>query len=202
MKNSEKLYIISSMQNVFIAISTVLATISPIVYCIAILKGEAKPHRTTRFVFLIISSLTTASLLAQGNKVAVWLAGAAVLQSIAIFILSIKRGMGGWSKIDIICLFSALLGIALWKVTKNPIIALYFAISADFIGMIPTLIKTYRFPKTEVWTFYLMDVCAAGFSLLALSKWTIGEYSYPVYIMLINSLMVLLVIRPWLKSRI
>jgi len=184
------------MHTIFIAISTTLALISPIVYCVAILKDEAKPHRTTRFVFLIITTLTTTSLFAQGNTTAIYLAGASFLQSIVIFILSIKRGMGGWSKSDIACLLAALLGIGMWKVTQSPVLALYFAISADFIGMLPALIKTYHFPKTEVWTFYLLDVFAASFSLLALKQWTAEEYSYPLYIVFINLVMVLLVIRP------
>lgn len=104
--------------------------------------------------------------------------------------------MGGWAKSDIVCLLAALLGIGMWKITQNPVLALYFAIGADFIGMIPALIKTYHFPKTEVWTFYLLDVFAASFSLLALRQWTVEEYSYPVYIILINFIMVLLIVRP------
>ncbi|MEL7666508.1 MAG: hypothetical protein AAGU06_03745 [Candidatus Shapirobacteria bacterium] len=185
------------MPNIFILISVVLALISPIVYSVAILKGEAKPHRTTRFVLLLITSLTTASLFVQGNRVAIYLAGVSTLQSIIVFILSIKRGMGGWSKSDIICLVFALIGIIFWQITKNPAIALYFAIGADFIGMIPAIIKTYHFPETEIWSFFALDVFAAIFSLLALKTWTSEEFSYPIYIMLINLVMVLLIlIRP------
>lgn len=184
------------MQQTFIVISTLLALISPIVYSVSILKKEAKPHRTTRLVLLIITSLTTASLFAQGNQVAIWLAGVSTLQSILIFVLSIKYGMGGFSKTDILCFIIAILGVILWRVTKNPVVALYFAIAADFTGMIPALIKTYNFPKTEVWTFYILDVFAALFSLLALTKWTINEFSYPLYIMVINLIMVILITRP------
>lgn len=180
--------------SIFILVSTVLALISPIVYSIAILKGEAKPHRTTRFVLLLITSLTTASLFAQGNNVAIYLAGVSTFQSIIVFILSIKHGMGGWSKPDIICLIFALIGIVIWQITKNPVIALYFAISADFIGMIPAIVKTYHFPETEVWSFFALDVFAAIFNLLALKKWTIEEFSYPIYIMLINLVMVFLIL--------
>lgn len=184
------------MQKIFIVISTILALISPIVYATAILKGKAKPHRTTRLVLLIITSLTTASLFAQHNNVAIYLAAASTLQAIFLFILSLKYGMGGWSKTDILCLMIALIGITLWQITKNPLVALYFAIGADFTGMVPAMIKTYRFPKTEVWTFFIMDAFAGAFSLLALNKWTVEEFSYPIYIMLINFFMVLLIITP------
>lgn len=182
--------------SLFIIISSILALISPLVYAKAILRGEAKPHRTTRLVILITTSLTTASLLAQGNQVAIYLAGVSTLQAIAIFILSLKHGMGGWAKSDIVCLILALIGITFWQITKNPVIALYFAIGADFTGMLPAIIKTYHFPKTEIWLFFALDVFAAIFSLLALTTWTTKEYSYPIYIMLINLIMVILIISP------
>lgn len=184
------------MKSTFIIISSVLALISPIVYTKAILQGDARPHRTTRLVLLIITTLTTASLFAQGNHVAIWLAGVSALQSLIIFIVSLKHGMGGWSKVDISCLLIALLGISLWQITKNPVIALYFAIGADITGMIPAIIKTYRQPETEIWTFFILDTFAGGFSLLALTNWTIQEFSYPFYIMIINFFMVLLILKP------
>lgn len=184
------------MKPVFIAISSILALISPVIYARAIFQGEAKPHRTTRFILLLITLLATASLYAQGDRVAFWLAGVSALQSIVIFILSIKYGMGGWEKKDILCLCIAFTGIVLWQTTKNPVLALYASIAADFTGMIPALIKTYHFPKTEVWTFYLLDVFASLFSLLAVKEYTLQQFSYPVYIMVINLAMVLLILRP------
>lgn len=171
-----------------------MVLISPLLYSKAILKGEAKPHRTTWFVFLLITTLTTASLLASGDTVAVWLAGATTLQSALVFILSIKYGMGGWSKIDIACLLIALLGIYLWKTTANPALALYTSIFADFVGLVPTLIKIYFHPDTEIFALYSLDALAGGLSLLALNSWMPKDYAYPVYIMTINLLTCLLLV--------
>jgi hypothetical protein len=190
------------MKQIFLIISCVLPLISPIIYSRAILKGEAKPHRTTRFVLLLISCLATLSLFAQHDHVAIWLAGASAVQAIVIFILSIKYGMGGWAKMDILCLVIALIGIIAWQTTHQPVIALYFAIFADFTGMIPALLKTYRLPETEIWLFYLLDTIAAGFNLLALQHWTPQEFSYPIYIVVINLVMVGLITRPFAKLTI
>lgn len=183
------------MKETYIAISTVLALISPFVYAKAILRGEAKPHRTTRLILLLITSLATMSLFAQKDTVAIWLAGVSTLQSILIFALSIKYGMGGWSKMDLLCMLIAVSGIVLWQTTNNPSLALYASILADFVGMVPALIKTYRFPETEIWTFYAIDVCAGFFSLLAVKSFTLQQFSYPLYIILINLFMVLLSLR-------
>jgi hypothetical protein len=103
--------------------------------------------------------------------------------------------MGGWGKIDILCLLVAIIGILLWKLTNSPILALYCSILADFAGMVPALIKTYKLPNTEIWQFYLLDVFAALFSLLALSTWNVQGFSYPIYIFTINLVMVFLVLR-------
>lgn len=184
------------MKIIFILISSLLALISPVIYIKAILKGEAKPHRTTRLILLLVTSLATVSLIAQGDRVAVWLAAVSTLQSIFVFILSIKHGMGGWGKMDILCLLIALLGIFLWQTTKQPIIALFASIMADFTGMIPALIKTYKFPKTEIWTFFILDAIAGTLSLMAVKSFTIEQVSYPIYIALINLAMVVIIIRP------
>ncbi len=182
-------------QTLLIASSSLLALISPFVYARAILRHEAKPHRTTRFVLLIITLLTAASLFAQHNTVAVWLASVSALQSILIFLLSLKYGMGGWAKSDILCLAVAVTGIVLWQATDNALLALYFAILADFTGMIPALIKTFRYPETEIWSFYALDVGASLLNLAAIRKWNLAEVSYPFYIMAINLAMVGLVLR-------
>lgn len=189
------------MKLLLILLSSIIALISPVIYMRAILKGQAKPHRTTRFVLLVISFLATISLFAQHDHVAIWLAGIAFVQAIFIFFLSFKRGMGGWSFLDILCLIIASLGILLWQSTKDPALALYASIGADFTGMVPALIKTYNWPHTEIWLFYFMDVFAGAFSALAVQKWTFQEVSYPIYIATINLVMTLLILRPKLFKK-
>ena len=184
------------MSNILITLSTFLALISYVVYAVAILKGEAKPHRTTRFVLVLITGLATASLFAQESTTAIWLSSAFTLGCIVIFLLSLKYGMGGWAKADLLCLAIALAGIAFWQLTNNPVYGLFSAIGADLAGQIPMLIKTYRFPHTEVWTFYFLDVVAAVLSLLALSQWTFQEFSYPFYIIFIDGITIFLILLP------
>ena len=188
------------MRIILILLSSFLALVSPFIYAQAILKGKAKPHRTTRFVLLLITSLATASLFAQHDTVAIWLAAVSLFQSVLLFIFSIKYGMGGWGKIDILCLIVALLGIILWQTSKDPSLGLYASIAADCIGMVPALIKTYRFPKTEIWTSYAIDISAATLSLLAVKSFSLQQFSYPLYLVIINLLMVIFVIRPTSKS--
>lgn len=173
--------------------STILVLSSPLVYIRSILRGISKPHRTTRFVLLIITGLSTAALW-DAKGAAFWLALASFIQALLIFILSIKRGMGGWAKIDIACLIIALIGIVLWQTSGQPAVGLFASIIADYVGMVPALIKTYKHPNTEDWRFYAMDTIAGMLSILALEIYTLYTLSYPIYIVLINAAMVAIIL--------
>ena len=187
------------MQAAFILISSILVFLSYLIYEWSIVVGKTRPHRTTRFVIMVIAALGTASLFAAHDKVAIWLLAICALQSAVVFGLSLKWGMGGWAKTDLFCLFIAAIGIAFWKITDNPALGLYAAIAADFFGMVPAILKTYRLPHTEYWLSYVFDIFAAGFTLLAIQNWEIQGYSYPLYILLINLAMLALILRPKLS---
>jgi len=152
-------------------------------------------------VLLLITALGTASLFANQDRVAIWFLSICAVCSLIIFLLSLKYGMGGWEKIDILCLVIAIIGIVVWQITDSPALGLYASILADFVGMIPALIKTYRLPHTEYYLSYIFDVSAALFTLLAIQKWEIEGYAYPMYIFVINSIMLLLILRPKNKSK-
>ena len=185
-----------NLQNILVWLSNILIFSSYLTYEWAMIKGRAKPHRTTRLVIFVIVILGFLSMYAQGDRVVVWFLGICAVQSLVMFIMSLKYGMGGWAKIDILCLVIALSGIILWRVTSNPALGLYAAILADMSGMVPALIKTYRFPKTEYYLAYVFDIAAIILTGLAIRSGGFNEYLYPTYLFLVNTVMLIFIIRP------
>ncbi len=179
----------------FLVISTILPLYSPVPYIRSILRGETKPHRTTRLVYLAIGLLTTLSLLAAGDRVAIWISAVSLLQAIILFFLGLTYGVGGWSKTDLLCLTLACVGIFAWQTTKDPLLGLYFGILADLAGTIPTIIKTWHDPTTEEPQFYILDGAAGAFNVFALTRWAPGDFTYPLYLFLINALVAYLSLR-------
>ena len=176
-----------------LVLSSSICLINYVFFGIAIIKGRVKPHRTTRFIVVLIALFVTLSLFAQHNTVAIYLAGSYLLGNILIFLSSIKYGMGGWSKTDILCLFLSLFGICLWISTDNPVLALYAQIAADFIGMIPTFIKTYHFPHTEYWLFSAIDSFAAILNILDNKIFNFNAIIFPLYIITANTIIILFI---------
>ena len=188
------------MQQLFLSLGSILFTISYLVYIKAIIKGQARPHRTTRLVILFLATLTAFSLYTQNSQSAFWLAAISSFFSLIIFVLSLKYGMGGWSRTDIICLIFAVIGIILWKTTNNPSLALYLAIAADFTGFFPTLVKTYRLPKSEYWLATGTGGLGAFFNLISIRIFSIQEIAYPLYLLVMESILLFLILRPNIRK--
>jgi len=149
-----------------------------------------RPHRITRFIMVLITLVSTLSLFAQHNTTTIYLIGSYFIGCVAIFLLSLKYGMGGWSKTDISCLLLAIIGIVFWIFTDNPVFALYISIIADIIGWIPTIIKTYHFPHTEFWLVNAMDFLAAVLNICANKTFNFNAIIFPIYIILINIIII------------
>lgn len=183
------------MSQLLIIASTILGLIGPVFYIASILKGKTKPHRTTRFVLLLIVLLGMLSLHSL-NDITFWPFVAYVITNAFIFILSLKRGMGGFAITDILCLIVAIAGLIIWQVSDNPVIALYSSIVADLMAMIPAIIKTYKYPHTELWLFYFLDVIGTACILIAHQTFTFNEIIYPTYLLVVNTIMTFLIFRP------
>jgi hypothetical protein len=165
-------------------------------YIVSIIRGRSKPHRITRFVLLAVVLIATLSFHAAADTPTYILNTVLLGGNVVMFLLSLKYGMGGWAKSDIVCLTIAIIGIILWQISGNPFLSIYALVLADIAGMLPTVIKTYHSPQTEVWYFFFCDIAANIFILLAHPNITFNQYIYPGYLIVVNAIVVALILYP------
>jgi hypothetical protein len=79
------------------------------------------------------------------------------LGPLLVFAISFVNRKSYWKleKFDYICGACSLLALLLWRITKDPIIAIWFAIASDGSAAIPTIIKSWRYPDTESVEVYI-----------------------------------------------
>jgi len=157
-------------------------------------QGRSKPARMTRFIVWLAASISFFSLWVDGSTGAVWLAGVFAFRNTFLFLMSLKYGMGGVTRIDQYSLVIAIAGLVGWQVSGDPLIALLFAILADFVGFIPALVKTYKSPSSEGPWFYYLESTAVLLNIIVIGMWSI-DLLFPVHILLTNILMIGLVFR-------
>lgn len=85
------------------------------------------------------------------------------------------------------------MGIIIWAVTRVGNIAIFFAILADGFAAIPTLIKSYKEPQTENSTVFGGGIINAGLALFSISIWNFKYYAFPLYLLVINTMLYLLI---------
>lgn len=180
--------------NLFLTLSIAVGFVSPIIGITSVLKGGFKPQRMTRFLIMLVSFLFVATLFANGDKNGIYLASAQLLGSIAMFYLSLKRGMGGNTRLDWVVFMMAIGSLILWQTTNMAFLGLVMSIVTDFIGFVPTLVKTWKYPETEEWKFYMSDVVASFFSILSIAVFSLQNLAFPIYIFLINMTSVVMIL--------
>ena len=92
---------------------------------------------------------------------------------------------------------AAVAGIVLWALTDDPNLAILFALVADLLAGLPTVIKSYRHPETESWIAYAISTLGFGMGVLAIQTFTFENYAFIGYLFLLNGLLALLASRKY-----
>lgn len=187
---------------VFGRVAGLLALISFIPYIRSILKGETKPERATFAIWSVVNFVTLFSYFASGARETIWVPFVYCIFQVVIFLLSFKHGMGGFNKLDIICLSGAAIGVFLWISTKNPLTALYLSIFVEILGFIPTFKKSYLYPQTENTLAWSIAIVAAFLNLFAINSLKPEIIIYPIYLLLGDGSVAFLLLFPKVRIKL
>lgn len=171
---------------IFAALSIFLSIVGGPPYLFDILKGKTKPERATWFVWSLQGLISFGSQVALGAHWSLFFVGLNAAGNLAVFLLSLKFGVGGWRLVDKISLVVAIVGLAVSLIFEAPVIALIGVIVADFAGTIPTFFKVYRLPSTETTFMWASFATASVFAALAVGKWNWSLLVYPLYLAVDN----------------
>jgi hypothetical protein len=167
------------------AFATLVATY---VYISSMFKGVAKPNRVSWLMWTIAPFIATAAAISNGVGWAVLPVFMSGLSPFLIFTASFVTKKAYWklASFDYVCGALSGLALVLWFVTKDPNVAIAFAIVSDGLASIPTLTKAWNHPETEsAWPF-IVGIFNASTSFGAATMWTFSEYAFPAYLIAIN----------------
>ncbi len=162
-------------------------TLGTLPYLFKTIKGEIQPNKIT-WLFWSIPLITILAQYLEGvltwASLPVFMAGFAPF---LIFCASFINPKAYWKlqKFDYILGVGIILSIILWAITKNIFLAITFSIIADFLAAIPTLKKSYTYPKSEsIWPFFT-GLFANIFSLFVMERYDFIEMAFPIYLIFI-----------------
>jgi hypothetical protein len=182
------------------AFATLLATF---VYVRSMFKGGAKPNRVSWLMWAIAPFIATAAATSNGvgwAALPVFMSG---LSPLLIFAASFVSKKAHWAlaSFDYVCGLLSGLALVLWYVTKDPNVAIAFAIASDGLASIPTLRKAWKHPETESGWPFIVGIFNASTSFSALTIWAFSAYAFPAYLIVINILLFFAVYKKNLQKK-
>lgn len=179
----------------FVIVGVILQIVGGYSYFVDTIKGKIKPNKVSWLLWAIAPLVAFAAEIGQGVGVLALTTFIVGFVPLLIFIASFFNKKAYWeiSTLDIVCGILSFLGIMLWYFTKVGNTAIFFSIIADALAAVPTIIKSYKDPKSENDLIYLFAIFNAGIALLTISTWSFQNYGYPVYLLLIDLLLFVLI---------
>jgi hypothetical protein len=176
--------------SVFIAAFATLLGSS--IYIRYMFKGQTKPNRVTWFMWSIAPFIASAAAVSNGVGWAVIPVFMSGFSPFLVLIASFFSKKAYWktSSFDYLCGTLSGIAIILWYLTSSPNLAILFAIVSDALAAVPTISKGLRNPETEsAWPF-MIGIFSPITSFLVATTWGFAELGFPIYLIVINVLLV------------
>jgi hypothetical protein len=180
-----------------VIIGAIVGLVGVFSYIKETLRGNTKPNKVTWLLWSIAPLIAAFAELSDGVRWSVLPVFMCGFGPLLVLIASFVNKSSYWKLeiFDYLCGICSLLALVLWGITKEPVIAIIFAIISDGLAAIPTLIKAWKYPETETADAYTAGLFTALTSFAAIKVWNFSSYAFPVYLVIIDILLIIAVYR-------
>jgi hypothetical protein len=175
------------MQAAFGILAGILQLVATAPYLRDVLRGTTTPQRATWTIWTTLSLVVLCSQWASGAGWSLVLTIGQVISCGGIFVLALRRGVGGVSALELTLLGMAALGIVGWQIAGDPTVATCSVVAADLIAVTLMLPKTFRNPRSETLSTYVIGVLSTVLAVAAVGSGAASLLLYPLYLLVADS---------------
>jgi hypothetical protein len=189
------MYAFRMLHSNFVIVGTLIGAVGSLAYLIDTVKGKVKPNRVSFLLWSIAPFIAFAAQVKQGVGLESLMTFSTGFLPLTVFVASFVNKKAEWklTKFDVLCGALSVIGLILWLLTKVGNIAITFSILADGLAAVPTIVKAYKYPDTELAWPWIATVLGVVLTLLTLTEWTFANSGFILYILIVNSLIFTLV---------
>ena len=169
-----------------------------------IFRGITKPHPFTWFIWGLMNVIVWFAQTSSGAGAGAWVTGLVALACLSISAVALFKGEKVITRLDWFCFFSALLGIVLWRITNEPLVAVILVTLTDAIAYVPTYRKSFYKPYEETASSYSLAALRSVFAVLSLDSFALVNWLFPASLILTDGgfVVYLLIRRRQLKQKV
>lgn len=183
-------------------IGVTLVAFSAAPYIHAVLRGQVRPKLVSWGIWTVLASIMTLAAFQEGQLQSALLTGVTAAACGSVLVLGWRRGSRRMSRLDIICLLGAIIGVVVFFLVKDATTALAVSVAVDAVAFIPTLMHGWTNPEEESLSSFAMAASGELLVIVAavMSGATVAGLLYPVYALVFNGTMTALLIASSLSS--
>jgi hypothetical protein len=172
----------------FVIAGALIGAIGSFAYLVDTVKGKVKPNRVSFLMWSFAPLIAFAAQIKQGVGLEALMTFSTGFLPFTTFLASFVNKKSEWkiTRFDLICGVLSVAGLILWLVTKVGNIAIFFSIVADFLAAIPTIIKAYKYPETELAWPWMASVIGVILTLLTIKELTFANSGFIIYILAVD----------------
>ncbi len=168
----------------FVVIGTLIGAVGSVAYLIDTIKGKVKPNRVSFLLWSIAPLIAFAAQIKQGvglEALMTFSTGFLPIMTLAGSFLN-KKAEWKLTKFDLFCGSLSLVGLVLWQITKVGNVAIFFSILADGFAAVPTIVKAYKYPDTELAWPWIATCVGVLLTILTLKELSFANSGFIIYI--------------------
>ena len=172
----------------FVIIGTLIGAAGSLAYLVNTVKGKVRPNRVTFLMWSFVPFIAFSAQIQQGVGIEALMTFSTGFLPLTVFIASFANKASEWklTRFDVVCGILSLVGLVLWMITKVGNIAIFFSIVADALAAVPTVVKAWKYPETEIAWPWIATVSGVLLTLLTLSEFTFANCGFILYILGVN----------------
>jgi hypothetical protein len=149
-----------------------------------------KPNKVSFLLWSIAPFIALAAQLKQGVGLESLMTFSVGFFPLLIFLASFVNKDAKWelSKFDLWCGFLSIVGLILWMITRIGNVAIFFSILADGLAGLPTIMKAYKYPETEIGWPWMMTVFGSILALFTISQLSFANSAFIFYVIIYNTI--------------
>jgi hypothetical protein len=159
-----------------------IALISIIPYARDVICGRTKPERASWLIWAVLTTIAAVAQRAEGANETLWFSAVTAAGFWSVFILSIKFGVGGLAGRDLKALSVAAIGLVLWWLTDQPLVAIFIVIAIDCLALVLTFIKNVELPQSETEITWLLESAASILAVFAAKSTDWRVIIFPAFV--------------------
>jgi hypothetical protein len=173
----------------FVVVGTIIGAIGSFAYLVDTVKGKIKPNRVSFLLWSIAPFIAFAAQIKQGVGIESLMTFSTGFLPMMTFLASFVNKKAEWklTGFDLLCGLLSVLGLVLWLITKVGNVAIFFSIMADGLAAVPTIVKSYRYPETELAWPWIATSFGVVLTLLTIKDWSFANSGFIIYILIVDT---------------